>query len=311
MTEIAGLSLREDSVLWTELARDEKLIHIKKTVFETLPVFINHKTMQLHSTTATLSKFLKDIIKNNNLSRQNIRVTIPGRFAIIKKIPVDKSIPAESVPELIFFEFEKSWEESPQNYHIYLPENMPVQNSSENILAVAIRKNTLDFFNKLLDQAGLSVEMISPSCFTVEELFKRFFPRSGGQSILLGWNRRGFDAIITDGEEFLNYFFRSYTINFDPIEKVTEYDLASSFSNIIFDIQNPTNLEHSLYDINNVYNFGYYFTPEWLEFMRSRIQLPINLFNYDVTSNFQITSEDSRVSSENIFKYIESLSPVI
>jgi hypothetical protein len=309
--EIAAIALKEDSVLWMEISHSNYIIQVKNAVFETLPVYINHKTVLEKSTVTTLVTFLKNLVKENNLTTDNIRLTIPSRFAMIKRVTADTSIPAENLSELVYFEFEKTWEESSQNYRVYLPEGKTLQNSDGEILAIAIRKNTLEFFDSIFNEAQLPVEVITPGCFSVEELFKAFFPKAAGQNILLGWNRRGFDATITDGQDFLNYIFRPYNIKLDPIERVSEYDLANGFSNLIFDIQNPSNLEQSVYDIQSIYNFGYYFKTEWLDFMRSRIQIPINLFNFDVTTAFQITSLDSRITPEQIFRYIEPISVII
>lgn len=263
------------------------------------------------STVTTMVSFLKNLVKENNLTTNNIRLTIPSRFTMIKRVTADTSIPTENLSELVYFEFEKTWEESSQNYRVYLPEGKTLQNSDGEILAIAIRKNTLEFFDSIFNEAQLPVEVITPGCFSVEELFKAFFPKAAGQNILLGWNRRGFDATITDGQDFLNYIFRPYNIKLDPIERVSEYDLANGFSNLIFDIQHPSNLEQSIYDIQSIYNFGYYFKTEWLDFMRSRIQIPINLFNFDVTTAYQITSLDSRITPEQIFRYIEPISVII
>jgi len=311
VSDIAAISLREDSLLWAEISHSNHIIQIKKAVFETLPVFINHKTIQERSTLPTLVSFLKELVKKNNLTTGIVHLTIPGRFAIIKKIAADASIPGENLTELVYFEFEKSWEESSQNYRIYLPEGKTLQNPDGEILAIAMRKKTLEFFDSIFTEAQLPLEVITPSCFSVEELFKAFFPKATGQNILLGWNRRGFDAIITDGQDFLNYFFRPYNIKLDPIEQVSEFDLANGFSNLIFDIQHPSIIEHSIYDIQTIYNFGYYFKTEWLDFMRSRIQVPINVFNFDVTTTFQITSLDSRITPEQIYRYIEPISALI
>jgi hypothetical protein len=94
------------------------------------------------------------------------------------------------------------------------------------------------------------------------------------------------------------------------IENVTEFDLANGFSNLFFEIQQPRVLDQPLYDIQTIYNFGYYFRPEWLDFMRSRIQIPINLFNFDASTAYHINFTDPLLSHDEIYKFIESISSI-
>ena len=304
---MSSLSIREESLLWTELTKTENNIHLERAVFETLPVSINHQTIQQKLTTTKLTTFIKEIIKKNNLNTKNIHLSIPGRFALIKKMTLDPSFPAEHKEDAIKFEFEKFWEESGQNYDIFLPD----KSEGEKIVAVAIRRSVLDFFNQIFEGAQLQLNAISPSCLNVEELAHTFYPNSSGQILLLGWHRRGFDAIITENRTFRQYLFRNYNENLNPIESVSEFDLASSFSNLLFELQQPKILDAPLMDIQTIYNFGYYFKPEWLDFMRSRIQIPINLFNIDASSLSTVTTTESVIPPEQIFKYIEPLSNYI
>ena len=301
---MASLSIREESLIWTELIKTDNNIHLDRAVFETLPVFINHQTIQQKLTTTKLTNFIKDIVKKNNLNTKNIHLSIPGRFALIKKMDLDPAIPADFIEETIKFEFEKFWEESGQNYHIYIPK----KTKDEKFIAVAIRKSVLEFFNQIFEAAQLQLNTISPSCLTVEELARVFYPKSSGQSLLLGWHRRGLDAIITENRVFQQYLFRNYNENLSPIESVSEFDLANAFSNLLFEFQQPKILEAPLMDIQTIYNFGYYFKPEWLDFMRSRIQIPINLFNIDASSVYTVTTTESVIAPEQIFKYIEPIS---
>jgi hypothetical protein len=310
VTDIASISIREDSLIWSELTKNEKEITIHRAAFQTLPIFIHHQSIQKKSSITQIATLLKQIAQKRQFQNNKINLTFPGQFAIIKKIVLDKSISAEMQKDFILYEFEKSWDESSQNYSIFLPENQETANSTREILAIAVRKTTLEFFEKIFNKAQLELETITPSCFAIEELFRLLFPNSSGQSLLLGWHRRGLEAIITDHKNFRDYYFRPYNSTLDLIENVTEFDLANGFSNLFFEIQQPRVLDQPRYDIQTIYNFGYYFRPEWLDFMRSRIQIPSNLFNSDTSTSFQINLNDPQLSHEEIYKYIEAISSI-
>jgi hypothetical protein len=307
VTDFVSIAFREDSFTWLELSKNENNLDFQRAVFQKLPFFINHKSLNESKTVSHITEKLKEIIKTGNLDNKTVNLSIPGRFAIIKNLPTDETLPPEVVVNLINFEFEKLWDEPRQKYHLYLPEGNS-EKESKNTLAVAIRKSVLDFYNQIFEKINLSIASITLSCFSVEELSKLFFPKATGQSLLLGWHRRGFDAIVTENEKFVSYRFQSYNNKFDPIEKITEFDLANAFSNLLFQLQKPKILDEPILEIQTIYNFGYYFKSDWLDFMRSRVQAPINLFNLDASSNLALKISDPKFSPENIYKFVEALS---
>jgi hypothetical protein len=311
VTKVNSISFWEDSLIWTEVSRDDTTIEVIKAVWESLPLFINHKTIQQKISTSKLTSFLKEIIKKHNLKTEKVRITLPGRFTIIKKINIEGSIPETNYHDLVLYEFEKIWEESNKNYNIYLPNSEQGGNAEKELLALAVRKNLYNFLIDLFSKAEIELELISLSCFTIDELFRAIFPNSSGQILLLGWQRQGFDTIITDNKSFISYYFRPYNANLDQINMVNEFELANAFSNLLYSLQHPSILEQPIYDIQTVYNYGYYFKPEWLEFMRSRVQIPINLFNFDASTAYKLSVVDQQVSPEHIYRYIEPISNVL
>jgi hypothetical protein len=309
VSDIVSISFREDSFTWLELSKNENNLDIQRAVFQKLPFFINHKSLNEPQTKSKVTESLKAIIQKSNLDDKTINLSIPGRFALIKNIPTDETLPTDGLENLVNFEFEKLWDESRQNYNIYLPKQNSAKETAST-LAVAIRKIILDFFNEVFQKVDVKLNSFTVSCFSVEELFRQFFPETTGQSLLLGWQRRGFDAIVTDKEKFVSYRFHSYNKKFDPIEKITEFDLANAFSNLLLEIQQPKILDEPILEVQTIYNFGYYFKPNWLDFMRSRVQIPINLYNFDASSKFGLTISEKKLNPELVYKYVEPLSNV-
>jgi hypothetical protein len=309
VTDFVSISFREDSFTWLELSKNENNLDIQRAVVQKLPFFINHKSLNESQTVSQITEKLKEIINTGNLDNKTVHLSIPGKFAIIKNLPTDETLPPEGLENLVNFEFEKLWDEPRQKYHLYLPEGNSAK-ESKNTLAVAIRKSVLNFYNQIFEKIKLPIDSITLSCFSVEELSKLFFPNATGQSLLLGWHRRGFDAIVTENEKFVSYRFQSYNNKIDPIEKITEFDLANAFSNLLFQLQQPKILDEPILEIQTIYNFGYYFNSDWLDFMRSRVQAPINLFNLDASSNLSLKISDSKLSSEKIYQFVEALSNV-
>ena len=308
MININSVSIWEDALIWTQLSKDDTSIGIKRAVWETLPILINHQTIQDNNAIEQISSYLREFIKNHQFSKDNVLLNIPGRFAIIKYITLETNIPEKNFSDQVIYEFEKFWEESHSNYDIYLPNLGKSVDPEKQILAIAIRKNVLEFFKNIFKTAEIELESITTSCLSMDELFKNIFPNSSGQILLLGWQRRGFDAIIIDNQQFSNYLYRPYTTKLDPIEKVDEFELANGFSNLLYNLQHPSVLEMPIYEIQTIYNYGYFFKTEWLDFMRSRVQVPINLFNLDASTNFKLSLETEQLIPDQIFKIIEPIS---
>ena len=170
MTKVNSISLWEDSLIWTEVSRDDTTIEVIKAVWESLPILINHKTIQQKTTTGKLTSFLKELIKKHNLKKEKVSITLPGRFAIIKKINIENSIPESNYHDLVLYEFEKIWEESNKNYNIYLPNTAQSGNTEKEVLALAVRKNAYNFLTDLFSQSEIELEHISISCFTIDML---------------------------------------------------------------------------------------------------------------------------------------------
>ncbi len=308
MTNINSVSIWEDALIWTQLSKDDTSIGIKRAVWEALPILINHQTIQDNDAIEQISSHLREFINNHQFSKDKVQLNIPGRFAIIKYITLETTIPEKNFSDQVIYEFEKLWEESNSNYDIYLPNFDKSVNPEKQTLAIAIRKNVLEFFKNIFKNAGIELEALTVSCFSMDELFKNIFPNSSGQILLLGWQRRGFDAIIIDNQQFSNYLYSPYTTNLDPIEKVDEFELANGFSNLLYNLQHPSVLEASVYEIQTIYNYGYFFKTEWLDFMRSRVQVPINLFNLDASTKFKLSLETEQLVPDQIFKILEPIS---
>jgi hypothetical protein len=309
VTDFVSISFREDSFLWLEISKNDNNLDIQRAVFQKLPFFISHQSLNESQSVHHITDNLQKIIKTNKLDNKSVYLSLPPRFAIIKNLPAVENLPQNGLESLVNFEFEKFWDESRQKYHIYLPDKQSAKENNS-VLTVAIRTKVLDFFNEIFSNLNIEPDYITLSCFPVEELSKLFFPSATGQSLLLGWHRRGFDAIMTENDRFLSYRFQNYNEKLDPIEKVTEFDLANAFTNLLAEIQHPQILDEPIQKIQAIYNFGYYFKPEWLDFMRSRVQIPINLFNFDVSSNFTLKISDAKINPDQVFKYIEALSTV-
>jgi len=310
LTDISSIAFQEDFVTWTELTVDDKVINIKRAVSDSLPVSINFQSLKQPNVAEDVAAQLRTLVELKNLKTGKTRVTIPGRFAVIKKIVVDKSIPENQHQGLVNYEFQKSWKEDPQNYTIFLTNYKHDLESMNELLAVGIRKEVLKFFESVLEKAQLDAVSISPNCFTVDEFFRALHPNVHGDCLILGWQRRGYDVIVSNSQNFVNYSFRPYNSNLDPIEQIEEEELISGFDVLLEEIKHPPVVEKPLYDIQSVYFYGFHFKPAWLELMGAQVHTPLHLLNLDGSDSFRLAAESKEISAKEVFQIFEPISNI-
>ncbi len=308
--QINSVSFHEDFVQWADVILDESNIVIRRAVSDSLPLIIDHKSLNQTESINQISKKLVTLIEQNSFSKEKVRFTFPSKFSLIKKIALDSTISSENYNEFIFFELEKIWEEPSENYQIYQLEKVEASEGLTEILILAVRKKVIQYFQDIAEFSGLELDVLTPSCFTVDELYRQLYPDAKGQTLIIGWQRRGYDIIISTPEQFIHYDFKPYNTDLNTIEQIDEEYLLSSFDLLLDEIQSPPVLDRSLFNIKTIVFYGYHFKAEWLDIIQAQVQLPIKLFNVDTNSAFQLKIQDALLSAENIFQFVEPISNI-
>ena len=310
MARISSLSFQEDSILWTEASVQDKTIYLERTVSEQLPLSINYQTFTQTASAKQIANHLNALIQKYELQTGDIRFGIPSQFAIIKKIKVDKSVPAENYREIAGFEMEKSWNIPAREFRVFLPDYSRKTDHYTELLVVAVRNNLLQFFEDVARTARLNLTAITPNCFTVDEFFRLLYPAAEGEVLLFGWQRKGFDAIISDKDNFIDYYYRPYNADLQSIDQLEEEELFSAFDLVWEEIQQPPVLEESLHRINAIFLYGYHFKPDWLNPIASRVNVPVKMLNPHESSQYQVKSRNSEFSDSQIYRIIEPISNI-
>jgi hypothetical protein len=309
--KINSISFHEDFVLWTEFNKDGSKIGLNSAVSDSLPRILDHQTLLDPKVLNEFVDLINLLRESHQFNAKPTRISLSNKFSLIKKIQVDHTIPSDRFNEIILFEFEKSWQESLKNFQIYMVESTKASSTSTELLVVAIRKKVLEFFQNLVEASNLEAELITPSCFTMDEFYRKLHPNSTGPDLLLGWQRRGYDILISDQNHLINYAFKAYNSNMDSIEQIDEDNLISSFENLIEEIQHPSMLTKPLYDIKSIYMYGFHFRPEWLELVRAQSQIPVEIFDFNSNSSFPISIDNSEILKDRIYQFMEPISNIL
>ncbi|GAB4370284.1 MAG: hypothetical protein Kow0042_12450 [Calditrichia bacterium] len=309
--DISSISLQEDFLLWVDVAVRNGLWELRRALSESLPVSINQQTYREPTTARQIAKQLSELLQKSELDSPSVRLTLPGRFFLVKKVKVPAAISPSDYQDFVAFEFEKIWNEDRNNYHVYLPEFSRQNGHIKEILALAIRKEVLGFIEEIAQMANLNPEIITPAYFTVEEFFRKTHPDLTGLNLLLGWQRHGYDIIISDEHNFVSYQFRPYNTNFDDIDKLEEEELISGFEAVVEEIQHPPILDKNVYSVQGIYLYGFHFKPSWMALLKAQVPISLQLFNLDEVTSLKLQPAGEHIKTDQIHQFIEPISNVM
>ena len=257
-----------------------------------------------------IANHLNALAEANEIEIDSVRFLLSGKFSLVKKIWVDSAVPKSAYSALTKSELNHILTSDADDYVIYEPEYSRYNNSIEQIMAVALNRAFINFVKAVAIEARFPIENIGLNCFTVDELFRRFFPNIMGQSMLVNFSERGYEVIINDEVNFLNYTFRPYANSLQAIDQLNEDDALSLFNSVVEEIQRPEILDIPNYMISQVYLYGTHFKAHWLEKLQNDCHIPLRILNPTDTTEWRLITNDAHFNAMEAFRYVEPLSNV-
>lgn len=305
---IQSISFQENKISWIQGSLNSTKVNIARVTESLLPLVINYDNIQKPSTPLQIANHLSSLASKQDLLSNNVRFLLSAKFVIVKKILLDTSIPKTQIKDFIKAEYSQILTEPCDDYLIYLPDYTGESNGLTKILTIALKKDLFNFFKKIAEEAKFQLSQISINCFTVDSLFKKFFPDQIGQSLLVNFTERGYELIICDNKNFLNYFFKPYSKTLQPIEQLDDMEVLSIFDSVIEEIQSPHTIDHALYSISQIFLYGNYFRAQWLEILESQFSMPVQIFNPMNNREWRVIAEDPSIDPKNAYRFVEPFS---
>ena len=161
-----------------------------------------------------------------------------------------------------------------------------------------------------MDEANLPLNHIGFNCFSIDELYRRFFPSLIGQTLLVNFTERGYEMIVSDEKNFLSFGFKPYSKSLKSIDQLDEKEIFSMFNVKLEELQRPEAIDQPRYSVSQIYLFGSYFKAHWLEKLQNQCSIPLRILNPTDTTEWQIISEDQNFNSLEAYRYVEALSNI-
>lgn len=304
---INSISFQDNNISWI-LAEVEsgQSITIKRVAENPLPFIINYDNIQKPTTALRIANHLYKLASKNDLPMQNVRFLLSGKFGMVKKIQVDRTVPENVYPQLVEQELQAVLPAPVEDYLVY----QPAYTRPRELLTFCMRKSLFSFFQRIATEARLPVSQISLNCFSIDELYRRFFPNIIGQTLLVNFTDRGFETVLSDENSFLNFSFKPYAKSLQSIDQLEESEIFSAFTAMVDDVQHPGPIDMPLYSVSQVFLFGTGFKAHWLDRLQNQCSHTLRILNPTDSAEWQIISEDTQFNSMGAYRFVEPLSNV-
>lgn len=308
---VNSVCFQENNITWVQAEIDgNNNLNIKRVAENPLPFVINFDNLQRPATSLEIASQLKKMREEYGVGDGSVRFLIPARFGMVKKVYVDQYIPQDVHEELVRFELEQTLPASTNDYLIYRPDYSRETNFLQELLTVVVPKNLFAFFREIAEEAQLSVKEINLNCFALDNLYRKLFPNLIGETMLVNFTQHGYELILSDQKNFLNYLYKPYSRNLQSVEQLSDEEIASNFISLVEDIQRPGAVDTPLYSISQIYLFGSFFKPEWLERVTDRGLPTTRILNPTDSTEWQIVFTEPSLNTNELYRFVEPFSNI-
>jgi len=305
---IQSISFQENKISWIQASINNSKINISRVSESLLPFVINFDNIKKSSTSLQIANHINTLASSHGITMNNVRFLLSAKFMIVKKVLLDQSIPKNQVKEFIRAEYSQILTEPCDDYIIYLPQNNANTTGLNPILTIALKKDLFNFFKKIAEEANFPLSQMSVNCFAVDDFLTKLFPDQIGQRLLVNFTERGYELIISDNNQFMNFLYKPYSKALQPIEQLDDDEVLSVFDTVLEEIQSPSILNHPLYSISRIYLYGNYFKREWLEILESQFSIPVQMLNPMDTREWRVIAEDPSFDPKKAYRFVEPFS---
>lgn len=308
---INSICFKENNISWVLAeVNSGQSITVKKVVESPLPFIINYDNLQKPTTALQIANHIKSLAAANELNLQNVRFLLSARFAMIKKVRVDQYLPQSEFSKVVRSELSHVLTDSIEDYYLYEPDYLRENETYKELLAVTIRKDFYNFIQQIGKEANLPITKVNLNCFSVDEIYRRFYPNMMGQTLLVNFSEKGFEFVISDETNFLNYIFKPYSKSLQSINQLDEREILSNFISLVDSIQHPDTVDLPQYSFNHIFLFGDNFKSHWLNNLKQQFSTKVECFDPTSTAEWQIIVEDDNFTTLGAYRFLEPLSNI-
>jgi Tfp pilus assembly PilM family ATPase len=225
---------------------------------------------------------------------------------LAKRVKVPLNIPERQEAEHIHWELENSVITPLQEYVYLKTDTVHNRNNFKEVFIIALRKNIVEFFQKLVDFIKLKLTNLSANHLSAEICLKNAFSDNHGKTNLLyriSQNRLESICLINGNVYMSNYekikSTSSNSSNDIFLKSITEY--VKFVENYFEQIQETSTT------IDHIYLYGSELGEELIELIKNNTSVPVSTLN--PVSNLNLSPEVNKLveNSNNLTGFVECI----
>ncbi len=300
---IGSLAFLDDRIVWVQGSLIPGQIVIDRFVEAELPVSLSPDTISRATSTIQLANQLSYIAKANNLETDGIRVAIPARMGLIKRVWVDETIPEAQRKTFAKNQVAAELLSPLDDYVFYMSDQKQTANGHVELVTVLFRRELQAFFKKIAAESQLHFSRLVLNVFGIEELFREMYGNLLGTSQLINVTATGIESTLITETHFLLSIFYPFSS-----EGVSEDQFFKAFEMANSDIVKRNELGSSNFgEVTGIFIYGYHFQPEWVNRVKEIAKVPVQVLNFSENTNLQVNPGETDFPAENSFQYLDAL----
>ncbi len=300
---ISSLAFLEDRLVWIQGSVLPDQIAIDQFVETELPFQLDRENILRATSTIQLANQLSYIAKANNLDTQAVRVSIPARFGIVKRVWVDAIIPQSQWKAMAQNQLAAEVTAPLDEYAFYLSNEHRSVNDHIELVAVLFRRDLQAFFKKIGTESQIHFQALSLHPFGVEELFRQIYGNLLGVSHLVNVTALGIESTLLSNNDFLQTIFYPY-----PEGEDLKDQFLKAFEMCHSDLVKRREISGgTLGEITGLFLYGYHLQPEWQEMVAELTRAPVQIFAIEENAPLQVNPGNTDFPVEKLYQYVEAL----
>ncbi len=300
---ISSLAFLEDRILWVQGTLLPDQIAIDQFVETELPFRLDRENISRATSTIQIANQLSYLAKANNLDTQAVRVSIPARFGLVKRVWVDSVMPESQWDAFVRNQIAAELTSPLDEYVLFLgKEKRPAEDHIE-LIAVLFRRDLQAFFKKISTESQVTFASLALHPFGVEELFRQLYGSLLGVSHLVNVTAYGIESTLINDNHFLQTLFYPF-----PEGDALNDQFIKAFEMCQSDLVKRHEMSGgALGEVTGLFLYGYHLQPEWKEMVEELARVPVQVLALTENAPLQINPGNTDFPVERLYQYADVL----
>jgi Tfp pilus assembly PilM family ATPase len=178
-----------------------------------------------HPQLASFVQELRDLIRRNKISAEEISFALPMDPLFVNIIPVDSSLRGKELAQYLQWEVQQYFPDASPREFVNDSHGLPVeQGSAQETFMVAVRRGMVAFLQRAAGALKLKLKIVDIDHFSTEKALITNYPEILEHDIvLLGLQYSRVDASLIHNGQMTDYRAFMYSNTPDPVEPVLKY----------------------------------------------------------------------------------------